>query len=137
MKPIVLLGLVASFLQASEAPKGALELHLTTSFGGPVSPGQVTIRTLDGSSVVARIPSEKLGPQNLPYGSYEITFESPGWQTKRRTVKIDQERVFVTLAIEPDPLIPMPTKGYVSLSVRVQPPRSCSVDGLISAKLVG
>jgi hypothetical protein len=107
----------------------------------PSSAGQCrqdayTIRQADGSSVIRTLPSERLTPQKLPYGSYEITFESLDWKTKKSIVKIDREKVLVTLAIEMNVLLDIPEID-LAVSVRVQPPASCTRDGVIYAKLVG
>jgi hypothetical protein len=137
MRHAILLSLLAVLLQGAETTEGTLELRFVTSFGGPVSPGRITIRKADGSSVIAAVSSQQLTPQKLPYGSYEITFEAPGWTSKKSIVKIDREKVFVTLAIEADPLIDLGDQGNLAVSVRAQPPASCTRDGVIYAKLVG
>src|SRR5580704_1225190 len=136
MRHAILLGLFAVMLHGADAPEGTLELRLTTSFGGAVSPGRITIRKTDGSSVITAVSSQQLGPQKLPYGSYEITFESPDWATKKSIVKIDREKVLVTLAIEMNVLLDVPDID-LAVSVRAQPPASCTRDGVIYAKLVG
>jgi hypothetical protein len=136
MRHVILLGLFAFLLAGADAPEGTLELRVTTVFGGPVSPGRITIRGADSSSVITTASSQELYSKKLAYGSYEITFESPDWKTKKRIVKIDREKVLVTLAVEADVLLDF---GDIDLavSVRVQPPTSCTRDGIIYAKLVG
>jgi hypothetical protein len=123
-------------LHGAEAPEGTLELRLVSIFGGLVSPGRITIRKADGSSVITAISSQQLSPLKLPYGSYEIIFESPDWTTKKSIVKIDRQKVLVTLAIESDVVLDFHEMD-LAVSVRVQPPASCRQDGIIYAKLVG
>jgi hypothetical protein len=123
-------------LHGADAPEGTLELRFVTVFGDAVSPGRITIRKADGSPVITAVSSQQLGPQKLPYGSYEITFESRDWTTKKTIVKIDRAKVLVTLAIEMNVSLDF---GEIDLavSVRIQPPASCTQDGVIYAKLVG
>jgi hypothetical protein len=134
---LLLLGVfiaVATILgQETKADQGTLTSNLTDTFGSKVSRGILSIKSSDGGLVYSREAQDQ-AVVHLPYGRYTIAFQTNWDKSSRRDVVIDSPDSFADLAV----ISLLPEENYTasSISIKIEPVKSCAADGHLWAKLI-
>jgi hypothetical protein len=123
---------VIAFGQA-EHEQGALTINLTDRSGLKVSRGSLSIKSSEGR-IVYTAAAEGQVVVHLPHGRYTVEFENEWSPVVRRDVVIDKQDCFVELA---STFVPEGGNQAGSISIKVDPSTSCTVNGSLWAKLVG
>jgi hypothetical protein len=74
---------------------------------------------------------------DVPYGSYLISLSDDFLLPAKREVNVDHPETFVTLVTRINEFNDLGLGAPTSVSIRLQPAKSCSADGYIWVKMVG
>ena len=120
--------------QRGKAEEGTLTVSIMDSFGSKVGRGMLSIESSGGAVVYSReVQSQAV--VRLPYGRYRIEFTANWYQPARRDIVIDSAESFAALAA----VFVAQEENYTpgSISIKVDPAKSCTAEGYLWAKLVG
>jgi hypothetical protein len=126
---------VATILgQETKTGEAALTVNLIDTFGSKVSRGTLSIKSSEGGVVYSAEAQDQV-VVHLPYGRYTMEFRANWYQTARREVLIDSPESFTVLAA----IFVAPEENYTpgSISIKVDPAKTCGAEGSLWAKLVG
>jgi hypothetical protein len=115
---------------------GSLVVHITSLSGDPLPAGKLSIHSKAGTLLYSAGAKDQTSTR-LPYGNYVVSFDSEFLRPVRREVKIDRPDCFLVLATDMDSIVLDISHDPVSVSVRIRPPDSCTLGGVLWVKLVG
>jgi hypothetical protein len=120
--------------QETKTERGTLTIKLTDTFGSKVSRGILSIKSSGGGVAYSAEAQGQVAVQ-LPYGRYTVEFGTNWYQPSRRDVVIDSPDSFAELAA----IFVVPEENYApgSISIKIDPAKSCSAEGSLWAKLIG
>lgn len=122
--------------ESGDLLEGHLSVRLSDPNGFDLPAGVFTVRTESGD-VVYHASAHRAVELDLPYGRYEIAFDSDFTIPASRAVVIDQRTRFVTLAAAFDVHNLHLTDDQVAISVRVGAAKTCTGGSRIWVKLAG
>jgi hypothetical protein len=125
------------FGQANEDFQGQLIVRIVSPFGGKMPKGRLLVKSTKTSQINLVQDIEDETTINLPYGEYNVSFETKFVRNVQRNVTLDKARYFLVLAADLDETILDVKEEPVSISFRIHPNSSCGAGEQLWAKLLG
>lgn len=127
---------VQGISRSDDTQIGRLTIYVSSTLGSPLPAGRLSI-SADSRKVLSISGMLAERTVTLPFGEYQVTFETEFLKPVRRSVTVDSLETFLVLATNmADTVLDVESKP-VGISLKIQPNTSCRPGGFLWARLVG